>query len=126
MASKDVPPHRRAAPAARPPGFAARDAAPLHPAHSHKRAGPHLATRLNGRTRLLAPRATPHADQTRTTTLGSAGIRRYATSVAADNCSVLELLRGCGGLDPSIAPQASFGIVEAQITIPLRVSATSR
>jgi hypothetical protein len=31
------------------------------------------------------------------------------------------LLRGSGGLDRSIAPQASFGIVEAQINIPLRV-----
>ena len=56
---------------------------------------------------------------------GQAGIRRYAGSVAADNRPVLELLRGSGGLDPSIA-QASFGIVEAQITIPLGVSATSR
>ena len=56
---------------------------------------------------------------------GRAGIRRYATSVAADNRPVLELLRSSGGLDPSIA-QASFGIVEAQITIPLRMSATSR
>jgi GNAT superfamily N-acetyltransferase len=54
-----------------------------------------------------------------------AGIRRYAASVAADNRSVLELVRGSGGLDPSTA-QASFGIVEAQITTPLRVPATSR
>ena len=54
-----------------------------------------------------------------------AGIRRYAASVAADNLQVLELLRGSGGLVPSTA-QASFGIVEAQITIPLRVPATSR
>jgi hypothetical protein len=36
----------------------------------------------------------------------------------------VQLLRS-GGLDPSIA-QASLGIVEVQITIPLRVSATSR
>ena len=56
---------------------------------------------------------------------GRAGIRRYAASVAADNLPAVELLRGSGGLDPSIAA-ASFGIVEAQITIPLRVSATSR
>jgi hypothetical protein len=56
---------------------------------------------------------------------GRAGIRRYAASVAADIRPVLELLRGSGGLDSSIA-QASFGIVEAHITIPLRVSATSR
>ena len=54
-----------------------------------------------------------------------AGIHRYAVSVAADNLPVLELLRGSGGLVPSTA-QASFGIVEAQITIPLRVPATSR
>jgi hypothetical protein len=46
-------------------------------------------------------------------------------AVAADNRPALELLRGSGGLDSSIA-QASFGIVEAHITIPLRVSATSR
>jgi hypothetical protein len=46
-------------------------------------------------------------------------------AVAADNRPVLELLRGSGGLDPSIA-QASLGVAEAQITIPLRVSATSR
>jgi len=32
----------------------------------------------------------------------------------------VQLLRS-GGLDRSIAPQASFGIVEAQINIPLRV-----
>jgi hypothetical protein len=56
---------------------------------------------------------------------GRAGIRRYAATVAADNRSVLELVRGSGGLDPSIA-QASLGIVEVQITIPLRVPATSR
>jgi hypothetical protein len=56
---------------------------------------------------------------------GRAGIRRYAASVAADNRPVLELPRGRGGLDPSIA-QASFGIVEAQSPISLRVSATSR
>ena len=54
-----------------------------------------------------------------------AGIHRYAVSVAADNLPVLELLRGSGGLDPNTA-HASFGIVEAQITIPLRVPATSR
>jgi len=56
---------------------------------------------------------------------GRAGIRRYAVSVAADNCSALELPRGRGGLDPSIA-QANFGFVEAQITVWLRVSARSR
>jgi hypothetical protein len=37
----------------------------------------------------------------------------------------VHLLRSSCGLDPSIA-QASLGIVEVQITIPLSVSATSR
>jgi hypothetical protein len=56
---------------------------------------------------------------------GRAGIRRYAASIAADNGPVVHLLRSSCGRDPSIA-QASLGIVEVQITIPLRVSATSR
>jgi hypothetical protein len=36
-----------------------------------------------------------------------AGIRRYAVSVAADNRPVVGVLRGSGGLDPSIATPAS-------------------
>jgi hypothetical protein len=56
---------------------------------------------------------------------GPAGIRRYAASAPADNRPVVQLLRSSGGLDPSIA-QARLGVVEVQITIPLRVSATSR
>jgi hypothetical protein len=56
---------------------------------------------------------------------GQAGIRRYAGSVAADNRAVLELLRGSGGLDPSIA-QASYGMVEHRSPFRCACRATSR
>ena len=42
VAGAGLPRHRRAEPAAGPPGRAARDAAPLHRAHAQQRAGAHL------------------------------------------------------------------------------------
>ena len=110
-----------AAPAARPARRAARDAAPLHREHAHQRAGPHLATRLNGRNRSLAPRAEPHADQTRTTTLGSGRhppLRRVGRGRQSPSAGVAARQRW--PRSEHRPGQLRHG--RAQITIPLRVS----